>query len=104
MFPFLLRKEVEDQFAQENFLRIQDYFKSQAVDRCSFEFLEIPVVDTVTGLAFQHRLGFVPKDIITLHNSTNATVTWQYLQFTSTNLILDVSAATTLRILAGRYQ
>lgn len=104
MFPFLLRKEVEDEFAQENFLRIQDYFKSLAIDRCNFQFLEIPVVGAVTNHKFRHRLGFIPKDILVMHNLNNQTVTWNYSLFSSIELDFDCAGTTLLRILVGRYE
>ena len=104
MFPFLLRKEVEDEYSQENFLRIQDYFKSQALDRCGFKFITIEVPGAVTNQAFQHRLGFVPKDILVLQNSQNVTLTWNWSAFTSTDLVFTTSGATSLRLLVGRYE
>jgi len=104
MFPFLLRKEVEDEFSQENFKRIQDYFIAQALDRCNFQFLEIPVTGVVTNKKFRHRLGFVPKDIILMHNLNNQSVTWNYSLFSSTELDFDCAGSTILRILAGRYE
>jgi len=104
MFPFLLRKEVEDEFSQENFKRIQDYFSSLAIDRCNFKFLEISVTGAVTNKKFKHRLGFVPKDIILMHNLNNQAVTWNYSLFSNSELDFDCPGSTILRILAGRYE
>lgn len=104
MFPTLFRKEVEDEFSQENFTRIQDYFKDLALDRGSFQFLEIPVTGAVTNKKFKHRLGFVPKDILLTHNLNNQSVTWNYSLFSATDLDFNCAGTTVLRIFVGRYE
>ena len=102
-FPFLLRKEIKDEFSQENFTRIQDYFRALALDRCEFQFFEIVYAGAVTAASHPHQLNFVPKDVILLHNLANTTVTFLYSQFDRTNIYVTTGAATTLRFLLGRY-
>lgn len=102
-FPTILTKEVEDPYAQENFKRIGDFFTADALTRSGFEFVTVTYTAAVTNSSVVHRLGYVPKDVILMHNSTNATVTFSYNSFTSTAIVITVSAATTLRMLVGRY-
>lgn len=102
-FPFLLRKEVKDEFSQENFKRIQDYFTGLALDRCNLEFFEVEYAGAVTAAPHPHQLKFIPKDVILLHNLTNTSVTFLYDQFDRTNIYITTGAATTLRFLLGRY-
>ncbi len=100
-FPDLLIKETQDEFTQENFKRIKDYFRDMAVDRTGFEFLEITAPNGTS--AYGHRLGYVPKDIIVMHNSANVSVAFNYDLFTASDISLTVGGATTLRLLIGRY-
>lgn len=110
MFPFLFTKEIKDQFAQENFLRIADYFAADPFTSSHFQFFEF-VVPAISGRTttypytsvLPHNLGFQPKDVLLLHNLNNATLTWNYADFTETNISFTVSAATTIRALIGRY-
>lgn len=110
MFPFLFTKEIKDQWTQENFLRLADFFAKDGLTLCQFKFFEF-VVPEIAGRTtaypktsiLPHNLGFVPKDIITLHNLNNATLTWNYSAFDATNISFTVSAATTIRALIGRY-
>lgn len=104
IFPVLLKKEIEDIYTQENFKRLGEYFRIDPVTRCRFEFLETVIPGSVTNMQVFHRLGYVPKDVILLHNSTNATVTFGYSLFTDEAVYVTSSAATTLRFLVGRYE
>jgi hypothetical protein len=102
-FPGLFKKEIVDAFAQENFRRILDYFAVDPVSRSSFEFVETTISGAVTNSPVLHHLGFAPKDVILMHNLNNATVTFSYSLFNSTHIYVTSTAATTLRMLIGRY-
>lgn len=114
MFPFLFSKEIKDEYTQENFVRLVDYFRNDAYTRTRFKFFEfvIPEVTRTPAIALvypytaviPHYLGFLPKDVITLHNLNNVTLTWNYTAFTKNNVSFTVSAATTIRALIGRYE
>lgn len=103
-FPYLYRKEIPDEFAQENFKRILDYFTKDAITRANFEFLTVSPTAAVTNLKVPHKLGYVPKDVILMHNLNNVTVTFNYSKFDATNIDVTLSGATTIRFLAGRYE
>jgi hypothetical protein len=102
-FPKLLVKEVPEQYAQENFKRVEGYFLGSPLENCGFKFLELSLPSAVTSTAFKHFLGYVPKDILLLHNLTNATVTFHYELFTTGDIYITSSGATTLRFLIGRH-
>jgi len=104
IFPILLKKEVEDVYTQENFKRLGEYFRMEPLTRCRFEFLEASIPGAVTNMQILHKLGYQPKDVILLHNSTNATVTFSYSLFTNESVYVTSSAATTIRFLVGRYE
>lgn len=103
-FPFLLRKEIEDAYTQENFKRISDYAAKYPLFRCNFQFLSINVEKAGANQKFAHSLDFVPIDVIIMHNSNNAAITLNYSKFDATSLDITSSGPTTLRCLVGRYQ
>ncbi len=102
-FPRLLRQEIQDLYVQENFKRIMDYGNANPLDRSSFSFLSIEIPGAVTNFKFKHNLGFVPLDVIIMHNSNNAAITLNYSKFDSNDLDITASGATQLRCLVGRY-
>jgi hypothetical protein len=102
-FPKLFVKEIKDEFVQENFKRVEDYYRKDPLDRSNFEFLEVNIPSAVTASAFPHFLGYMPKDVILMHNLNNASVTFHYSLFDKTNLYITSSGITTLRMLIGRY-
>lgn len=102
-FPELLTKQIDDLYVQENFKRLADWSKTEALLRARFEFLEIVITGAVTNAAFAHSLRYTPKDVILMHNLTNATVSFGYTLFSETNIYITTSGATTLRLLVGRY-
>lgn len=104
MFPSLFKKEIEDAFIQENFKRINDFFLEDPVSNGGFKFFEVSIPTAVTGYQHPHNLGYQPKDVILLHNSTNATVTFNYLAFDKTFIDITTSGATVLRFLLGRIK
>lgn len=102
-FPKLFRKEIEDPYVQENFKRLMDYGGANPLDRANFQFFSIEIPGSVTNFKYRHGLGFVPLDVIIMHNSNNVSVTLNYLSFDSNELDITASGATTLRCLVGRY-
>jgi len=103
-FPSLLRKEVQDQYILENFVRIQNYFKDSPLERLGFAFYRLSFIGAVTNFKFPHGLSFIPTDIIITKNSNNVAVTLNWSLFDATNIDLTVAGATDLRLLIGRYE
>jgi len=101
-FPFLFRKEVDNTYVRDNFTRITDYFRSNPVDRCDFRMFEYTTSAAVTTTNIPHNLGFKPEDAI-LTYSSSGTVTLHYASFTSEYINVTTSAATTFRVLLGKY-
>ena len=102
-FPRLLRQEIEDPYVQENFKRIMDYGNANPLDRSNFQFFSIEIPAATTNFKYKHGLGFVPLDVIIMHNSNNAAITLNYSKFDSNELDITASGATLLRCLVGRY-
>lgn len=103
-FPFLFRKEIEDQYSQENFSRLMAYAAADAITRCRFEFISINIPGANSDFKWPHSMGFVPLDAIITHNSTGVAVSFNYDKFDSKNISLNCSGATKIRCLVGRYE
>jgi len=101
--PIIKIQEIKDGYVQENFKRLRNFLEMDAVTRCDFKFVEIPVAAAGVDIPFRHNMGYRPIDIITMHNFSNATVTFNFAMFTATDLYLTSSGSTTLRLLVGRY-
>lgn len=104
MFPFMFTKEVKDAYAQENFLLMADYFKSDPFVQGGFKFFEVTHAAAISNHLFVHNLGFHPKDLILMHNLTNVSVTFDYANFDANHIKYTLSGPTTLRFLLGRCQ
>lgn len=102
-FPKMVRVQIDDIYVQENFKRLADYGRNDAVIRSNFQFLSVEV-PAASNFRPPHHLSFVPLDVILLHNSTNATVVFNYSLFDDKNIDITSSGPTTLRLLLGRYQ
>lgn len=105
-FPKMVRVQVDDPYVQENFKRLGDFARSDAITRSNFQFLsiDVPGPGAKTNFRPPHHLNFRPLDVLLLSNSTNATVAFNYNLFDDTYLDINSSGPTTLRLLVGRYE
>lgn len=109
MIPKLEVKGLADEIAQDNFIALNDFFAKDPFSRSEFKFFEFVVPTNNVAVSYPytlvqpHSLGFMPRDVILLHNRNNVTVTWNFNDFTATTISVTVSGATTIRALIGRY-
>ena len=104
MMKPLLIKEIEDKWVRENFQRLQDFIRLEALFKGNWKFLEITMTAAVTNRDFEHGLGFQPKDVIQLSLTEGVTWDWKYSRFTPTTVRFTTSGAGTIRALVGRYE
>jgi hypothetical protein len=100
----LLVKEVENEYSQENFKRLQDFINGQPLMKGIFKFFEITYPAAASFEGFTHGLGFQPKDVIMTSVTGGATVTWHYENFDSEKVYITTSTGTTIRVFIGRYE
>ena len=100
-FPRLFTKELDDAYSQANAARVVEFFASDAVTRCAFEFLSHYAV-SASLTAVPHHLSYSPLDIIITHVSTG-TATIDHSKTTSTHLYITAPMGATVRMLVGRY-
>lgn len=107
--PALQLASIADPIVQENFSNLADFYRGDPFSRGEFKFFEFVIPSTNAAISYPysliqpHGLGFMPKDVILLHNLNNVAVTWEYSSFTVNTITVTVGAATTLRALIGRF-
>lgn len=101
----LILKEITDKYVQENFRRIENEIRGDALSKGAFLFFTHTFKRAETKLKIPHNLGFQPSDVLQLSVSKpdTATVTWHYDSFDKTNIVVSSSAACTVRAYVGRY-
>jgi hypothetical protein len=102
----LYKKEVEDEVSRENFLRIENADRSDALKKAKFRFLQFATLQAVTNLKIAHNLKFVPFDVIMLsvRNSDTTSVVWNYDKFDATSVCVTTNGKCTIRAYVGRYE
>lgn len=103
----LFTTEIADRFIQENFRRLSRYFQDDAWRKGNWSFVEYQLTAATypKTIELTHRLGFVPKDVLSLSVSPDSeTVLWNTDSFTRTTLSVTVTAACTVRAYIGRYE
>lgn len=88
---------------QQNFEDLRGFILEQPLLNGEFRHCEITLDKAVTDYKFQHRLNFIPKDVIQTFLTEGVTLTWAYDHFDRTNIQLTTSAPCTVRFLVGRY-
>lgn len=101
--PFLLVKEIKDQYLRKNFQNLSDYF-SQQNQLLDFAFFDRSFTEAQENVKIAHGLTYIPQDIICTQVTGAGRVTFNYGQFDKTNLDLSVSDACRVRFFAGAYR
>lgn len=91
-------------FLQDNFASLESFFKGEPFLNGEFRHYELVFTVAVTDYKFQHRMSFIPKDIIQTFLTEGVTLTWAYDDFDRTNIKFTTSAPCTVRFFVGRYQ
>jgi len=100
----LYRKEIDNEFSQENFRRLWEFLNSHPLIKGDFKFFEYTFDAAVTNKQLAHKLSFVPKDVLQTYVTGGAEVTWNFDKFTKTFLNVTTNAACTVRLFVGRYE
>ncbi len=97
----LLTAQVSDEYARENFKKIQDAWVRNPVSQGIWKVLEIAFYKAETNLKVAHTLNFLPKDVILTSKTGAGSLTINYDKTDLTNLDLTTSAACVVRLLIG---
>lgn len=95
---------MNDENIRESFTWLYEFLTQIPLLNGDFEHFEYTIEQAVTDEKLPHKLGFTPKDIILTYVVPNTvTVTFDYENFDSQNLVVTTSGACTFRVFAGRY-
>lgn len=92
----LITKEISDPYVQENFDRLNRYFRDLR-NLLGFQHFVIEVTEAGDNLKFPHNLGFQPKDVVLTSQIGDAVIQFNYALFDKTNLDLSVVSGTPTR-------
>ena len=99
----LLTENLDIEQSKENFLKIADFVLNHPILGGEFKMIEVEVLNPTSTYTVYHRLGFKPKDVIITYIS-QGTATPLYGSFTRDTLQLNVSSASTIRLLIGKFK
>lgn len=100
--PYLSLSQIKDRYVQTNFENLAEYFKLQN-QLLDFKFFELVFDEAATGYELAHGFAYVPLDILVTRLSGTGSVTFRYGDFTTTNLVMDVSGPCRIRFYVGTY-
>ena len=100
----LLRKEIEDNYLQENFLRIEKEVNSQDILRGQWKFFEVEFTKSIANFKFQHRLTYLPKDVILTSTKGTGVASFDFDLVTATHLDITTTGPCIIRFFVGSYQ
>lgn len=99
----LLTDNLTKEQVAENFQKLREFLNQHPIFGGNFKFFEITVTNPSSTYPVFHRLGFKPKDVIITYVSTG-TASPVYSSFTNEKIELNVSAASTIRLLIGSIE
>ncbi len=102
--PDLILKDIVDQYARENFFRIQKFLLKVPFFKTEMKHFELTFDRALTSQKVLHGLGFKPTDIIQTFLTGPGTLTWEYDSFDEKNLVVTTSGACKVRAFIGAYR
>jgi len=99
----LLTDQIKDPIIKDNFQRVQEEFRRTVINSANWQFYEIDVTGSVTDYAYQHRLGFRPKDVLITSTIGLGVLTFNYAAFTQQNIIFSTTGPVKFRCFLGTY-
>lgn len=105
----LFFREIADNYIRENFRKIQAAIEGDAILRSRFRHIEFTVTSNVTNQKYPHGLTFIPVDLIQTSKKGSGTLTWNYDQFDTTDLVYSTTGVSAdnpliVRALIGAYE
>lgn len=96
---------VSDENLRNNFQKLQDFLNGIQTSQNQLQACEIYVTGNVTGAKIEHRLGGVPTDVILsrLIAPSAARLKFRFADFTSTEVVYDVTGLSTDETLSARF-
>ena len=96
---------IEDPFIQQNFKTFGEIFNGSPFLKGQWRFIEFELTKSGTGIKLEHKLTFIPSDVI-VTSVINGTIVFKYANFDSSFIVFDATVTTapmTVRAIIGRY-
>ena len=97
--------QVTDMYMQQNMKALSDIFSTNPFLKGQWRFFNFDLTVTGTNVKLEHKLGFVPTDVL-VTSVINGTIVFKNASFDSTNIVFDNTVTTspmTVRAFIGRY-
>ena len=105
MLKRLFTKEIDDEYVQENFIRLNAFADSEGILKSGFKHFEVEFAAPTypSTVSFFHRLGYVPKDVLVTSSIGPGVATFEYALFSNTQIYVTITDAVTVRFFLGTY-
>lgn len=102
--PEFILKDITDPYIRENFKRLSGFLQEFPFFRGEWEFFTINIGSSVTNLKLAHGLGFKPLDVIQTSKSGAGDITFNFDNFSETELDITTTGACSVRCFIGAYK
>jgi len=99
----LITHDVQDQVAQENFVRLQD-FLTATPGLHNFRHMSVTIPQAAVNYKIPHKLGFIPLDIVQTSLTGAGALTWNYAEFDREFLDVTITGACVVRFFVGSHK
>jgi hypothetical protein len=99
---FLDSENIADMAVRECMEKISEVLNASPFNTGELKVFEYSVTNTSSTIKIRHRFNFTPTDVWVSWASNNATITIKYDEIDETFLAFTASAASKVRLIAGR--
>jgi hypothetical protein len=100
----LILKDVQDEYAQENFFRLKTFIDAQVLFEGNFKLFDLTIPKKISDFKVLHGLTFIPSDIIPLSASGDLNYYWTFQKFDNQYMFITTNGPVRIRFLAGKLK
>lgn len=100
----LILKDVQDEYAQENFSRLKNFIDAQVFFEGDFKLFDITIPGKFSDFKQLHGLSFIPSDIIMLSGFGDMNFYFTHQKFDKQFLYITTNGPVRIRFLAGKLK
>lgn len=100
----LILKDIEDEWVQENFFRLTNFFGNQPLLDGDFKLFDITIPAKSQNFKIKHGLTFIPADIIPLSITGDFNFYFKYQNFDREFMYVVTNGPVRIRFLAGKLK
>jgi hypothetical protein len=100
----LLVNEIEDEYIQDNFNKLQSYINNEVILRPMWFFVDLTFTGPTIDRLVRHDLKTIPLDVLETYRTGAGSITWEYDKFSRDFIKVSASGPCRVRAFIGRYQ